>query len=110
MIIMRKIRKGDEVIVITGKDKGKIGSVLQVIIGRNDKLKVVVEGVCVVKKHVKPNPMKEIVGGIIEKNMPIDISNVAIYNGDTKKADRVGFKVENGQKVRYFKSTGNVIG
>jgi large subunit ribosomal protein L24 len=106
---MRKIRKGDEVIVITGKDKGKVGSILQVI-NKNDKVKVIVEGVALVKKHVKPNPMKEIIGGIIEKNMPIDISNVAIYNSETKKADRVGFKVENEQKIRYFKSTGKVIG
>jgi large subunit ribosomal protein L24 len=106
---MRKICKGDEVVVITGKDKGKTGSVLQVITGVNNKLKVIVEGVSIAKKHVKPNPMKEIVGGIVEKNMPIDISNVAIYNSETKKADRIGFKIENEQKVRYFKSTGKVI-
>ena len=106
---MRKIRKGDEVVVITGKDKGKVGSVLQVI-DKDNKIKVIVEGVAVAKKHVKPNPMKEIVGGIVEKNMPIDVSNVAIYNSETKKADRVGFKIDNEQKVRYFKSNGKVIG
>lgn len=104
---MRKIRKGDEVIVITGKDKGKIAQVQQVVEAGS---KVVVEGVNVAKKHVRPNPMKNEQGGIVAKTMPIDISNVAIYNSETKKADRVGFKVEGESKVRVFKSTGKVIG
>ncbi len=104
---MRKIRKGDEVIVIAGKDKGKIAQVQQVV---EDGAKVIVEGVNVAKKHVRPNPMKGEQGGIVAKTMPIDISNVAIYNSETKKADRVGFKVEGDSKVRVFKSTGKVVG
>ena len=103
---MRKIRKGDEIIVIAGKDKGKIGQIQQVVA---DGQKVIVDGVNVVKKHVRPNPMKNVQGGIESKNMPIDISNVAIYNSETKKADRIGFKVEEGKKVRVLKSTGKVI-
>jgi large subunit ribosomal protein L24 len=103
---MRKIRKGDEVVVITGKDKGKRGTVLRVL----DE-KVVVEGVNVAKKHQKPNPVRGVAGGIVEKTMPIDVSNVAIFNAGSQKADRVGFKVlEDGRKVRIFKSTGEVIG
>ncbi len=104
---MKKIRKGDEVIVIAGKDKGKIAQVQQVV---EDGGRVIVEGVNVVKKHVRPNPMKGVQGGIVDKTMPIDISNVAIYNSETKKADRVGFKVEGGEKIRVFKSNGKVIG
>lgn len=103
---MRKIRKGDEVIVIAGKDKGKIAQIQQVVA---EGQKVIVDGVNVVKKHVRPNPMKNIQGGIESKNMPVDISNVAIYNTETKKADRVGFKVEDGKKVRVYKSTGKVV-
>lgn len=103
---MRKIRKGDEIIVIAGKDKGKIAQVQQVVA---DGQKVIVDGVNVVKKHVRPNPMKNVQGGIESKNMPIDISNVAIYNSETKKADRIGFKVEGGEKVRVFKSNGKVV-
>lgn len=104
---MRKIRKGDEVIVITGKDKGKIAQVQQVVA---EGAKIIVEGINVVKKHTRPNPMKGIQGGIIPKTMPIDISNVAIYNSETKKADRIGFKVEeDGTKVRIFKSNGKVV-
>jgi large subunit ribosomal protein L24 len=103
---MRKIRKGDEVIVIAGKEKGKIAQVQQVVA---EGAKVIVEGVNVVKKHARPNPMKGIQGGIVEKTMPIDISNVAIYNPETKKADRVGFKEEDGKKVRVFKSNGKVV-
>ena len=103
---MRKIRKGDEVIVITGKDKGKIGQVLQVI----DDEKVLIEGVNVAKKAVKPNPMKGTTGGIVDKNMPVHISNVAVFNPETKKAGRVGFKVEDGKKVRVFKATGKIVG
>lgn len=103
---MRKIRKGDEVVVITGKDKGKRGSVLRVLEG-----KVVVEGINLAKKHQKPNPVRGVAGGIVEKTMPIDVSNVAIFNAGSQKADRVGFKVlEDGRKVRIFKSTGEVIG
>ena len=103
---MRKIRKGDEVVVIAGKDKGKIAQVNQMV---DDGHKVIVDGVNVVKKHVKPNPMKNVQGGIVQKNMPIDVSNVAIYNPETKKADRVGFRVEDGVKVRFYKSTGKMV-
>lgn len=103
---MRKIRKGDEVVVITGKDKGKRGTVLRSLEG-----KVVVEGINIAKKHMKPNPVRGIAGGIVEKTMPVDVSNVAIFNPNTQKADRVGFKVlEDGRKVRVFKSSGEVIG
>ena len=103
---MDKIRKNDEVIVLAGKDKGKRGSVLRVLEG-----KVVVEGINLVKKHQKPNPVRGVAGGIVEKTMPIDVSNVAIFNAGSQKADRVGFKVlEDGRKVRIFKSTGEVIG
>lgn len=103
---MRKIRKGDEVIVITGKDKGKRGTVLRVL---DDQL--VVEGVNVAKKHQKPNPVRGIAGGIVEITRPVDVSNVAIFNPASQKADRVGFKIlEDGHKVRVFKSNGEVIG
>jgi large subunit ribosomal protein L24 len=96
---MNKIRKGDDVIVTVGKDKGKRGTD-----------QVVVEGANVVKKHARPNPMKGINGGILEKEMPIHVSNVALFNGATQKADRVGFKVlEDGRKVRVFKSNGEVV-
>ena len=102
---MKKIRKGDEVAVLTGKDKGKRGTVLRV-----DGDVVVVEGINRVKKHVRPNPMKGQVGGIVEKEMPIQVSNVAVFNAATQKADRVGFKVlEDGRKVRFFKSNGEVV-
>jgi len=105
---MNKIRKGDAVIVITGKDKGKRGIVQRTLTERNA---VLVEGVNKVKKHVKPNPMKEIQGGITEKEMPIHVSNVALYNPATQKADRVGIKtLENGRKVRVFKSNGATVG
>ncbi|HEX5803476.1 MAG TPA: 50S ribosomal protein L24 [Azospira sp.] len=103
---MDKIRKGDEVVVITGKDKGRRGTVLR----RVDAEHVVVEGVNRAKKHVKPNPIKGVVGGIVEKDMPINISNVALLNPATGKADRVGFKLlEDGKKVRVFKSSGEVV-
>jgi large subunit ribosomal protein L24 len=103
---MRKIRKGDEVIVIAGKDKGRRGTVLRVV----DDERVVVEGVNRVKKHQRPNPMKGTTGGIIEKEMPIHVSNVAIFNPHTQKPDRVGFRLlEDKRKVRYFKSNGEVI-
>ena len=103
---MEKIRKGDEVVVITGKDKGKRGTVVL----RVDDEHVVVEGVNRAKKHVKPNPMKGVAGGIVDKDMPIHISNVALFNHATKKADRVGFKtLEDGRKVRVFKSNGELV-
>ncbi len=104
---MEKIRKGDEVVVITGKDKGKRGTVVL----RVDDEHVVVEGVNRAKKHTKPNPVKGVVGGVVEKDMPIDVSNVSLFNPVTKKADRVGFKtLEDGAKVRVFKSSGEVVG
>lgn len=103
---MEKIRKGDEIIVIAGKDKGRRGVVLR----RVDAEHVVVEGVNRAKKHVKPNPMKGVEGGIVEKDMPIHISNVALFNPATAKADRVGIKVlEDGRKVRVFKSNGELV-
>jgi len=103
---MEKIRKGDDVIVTTGKDKGKRGTVLLVV----DAGHVVVEGVNRVKKHQRPNPMKGLTGGIVDKDMPIDISNVALFNPQTKKADRVGFKLmDDGRKVRVFKSNGEMV-
>jgi large subunit ribosomal protein L24 len=103
---MQKIKKGDEVIVTTGKDKGKRGSVLSTASANY----VVVEGANKVKKHQKPNPMKGSPGGIVEKEMPIHISNVAMFNPASQKADRVGIKVlEDGRKVRVFKSNGEVI-
>ena len=104
---MEKIRKGDEVVVITGKDKGKRGTVLR----RIDDEHVVVEGVNRAKKHVKPNPIKGVAGGIVDKDMPIHLSNVALFNPATKKADRVGIKtLEDGRKVRVFKSNGEQVG
>jgi len=103
---MNKIRKGDEVIVLTGRDKGRRGKVL----ARVDADHLSVEGVNVVKKHVKPNPMKGTTGGVISKTMPIHQSNVAIYNAATAKADRVGIKLlADGKKVRVFKSSGEQI-
>ncbi len=104
---MDKIRKGDDVVITTGKDKGKRGVVLRVEGGT----KLVVEGVNRVKRHTKPNPMKGQVGGIVEKEMPIQVSNVALFNAATGKADRVGFRVlDDGRKVRFFKATGEVVG
>lgn len=102
---MNRLKKGDEVIVIAGKDKGKLGSVSQVM--QNGKL--LVDGVNLVKKHVKPNPMSGDQGGIVSKEMPIDASNVALYNPETKKADRVGVREEDGVKVRFFKSNGKTV-
>ena len=103
---MNKIRKGDEVIVIAGRDKGKRGKVVL----RKDDDHVVVEGINLVKKHTKPNPMKGTTGGIVEKAMPIHQSNVAIFNAATGKADRVGVKVQqDGSRVRVFKSNGDEI-
>jgi large subunit ribosomal protein L24 len=103
---MRKIRKGDEVVVITGKDKGKRGAVLRVV---SDEF-LVVEGANRVKKHEKPNPMKGNTGGIIEKEMPIHVSNVAIFNPATQKADRLGVKtLDDGRRVRVFRSNGEML-
>ena len=103
---MNKIRKGDQVIVLTGRDKGKRGTVSL----RVDADHVVVDGINVVKKHVKPNPMKGTTGGIVEKAMPIHQSNVAIFNPASGKADRVGIKLlADGKKVRVFKSSGEDI-
>ena len=103
---MSKIHKGDQVVLNTGKDKGKRGTVLNVLVSGH----VVVEGLNVAKKHAKPNPMKGIAGGIVSKEMPIDISNVALFNAATQKADRVGYKVlKDGKKVRVFKSNGEAV-
>jgi large subunit ribosomal protein L24 len=103
---MNKIRKGDQVVLNTGKDKGKRGAVLSVL----DSGHVVVEGVNLVKKHTKPNPMKGVQGGIVTKEMPVDISNVALFNVVTQKGERVGFKtLADGRKVRVFKSSGEVV-
>ncbi len=103
---MNKLRKGDEVIVIAGKDKGKRGTVLN----RVDDQRLLVEGINRVKKHTRPNPMKGEQGGIVEKEMSIHISNVALFNPASQKADRVGFKtLEDSRKVRVFKSNGEVV-
>jgi large subunit ribosomal protein L24 len=103
---MQKIRKGDEVIVIAGKDKGRRG-VVQQRVGRD---RVVVAGINVVKKHVRPNPLKGVAGGIVSKEMPIHISNVMLYNPKTQKGERVGIKtLEDGRKVRFFKRTGELV-
>lgn len=102
---MRKIKSNDEVIVIAGKDKGKRGTVSR-LVGEN---KVIVSGINVIKRHTKPNPNAGITGGIVEKEAPMDISNVAIFNPETSKADRVGFLVEEGLKKRVYKSTNKVI-
>jgi len=104
---MRKIKKGDNVIVIAGRDKGKRGSVTQIV----DDQHVVVAGINQVKKHARPNPMKNQQGGIVTKEIPIHVSNVAVYNPVTQKADRIGFRTLNdGRKVRFFKSNGEVLG
>jgi large subunit ribosomal protein L24 len=104
---MNKMRKGDEVIVITGKDKGRRGTVLQVF----DDERVLVEGVNVAKKHTKPNPNMGVQGGIVDQDMPLDISNVMVFNPKTKKGDRVGIKVSDDGKTkeRIFRSTGEAV-
>ena len=103
---MKRIKKGDEVIIISGRDKGKRGAVLR----RVDAEHLTVEGVNRVKKHTRPNPMKGVTGGIVDKDLPIHISNVALFNPATQKADRVGFKsLEGGRKVRVFKSNGEQV-
>ena len=102
---MNKIRKGDEVVVITGKDKGRRGKVSQVL----DTGKLLVDGVNIVKKHQKPNPNAGVTGGIIDQEMPIQASNVMLWNPETEKGDRVGFKLVGEKKVRVFKSNGEVL-
>ena len=103
---MQRIRKGDEVVVLSGRDKGKRGTVLR----RVDAAHVVVEGVNRVKKHQRPNPMKGQTGGIVDKEMPIHVSNIAIFNPTTQKADRVGVKqLDDGRRVRIFHSNGEML-
>ena len=106
---MRKIKKGDEIIVIAGKDKGRRGQVIRVL--ENDRL--LVEGVNMAKKHVKADPNRGVAGGIVDKEMPLQVSNVMLFNAESGKGERVGFKFvdEDGKqrKVRFFKSTGNVV-
>jgi large subunit ribosomal protein L24 len=103
---MRKIRKGDDVVVLTGRDRSNRGTVLRVV----DADHLLVEGINRVKKHQKPNPAKGETGGIIDKEMPIHISNVALFNPATKKADRIGIRqLEDGRRVRFFKSNGEVV-
>lgn len=107
--IKQKIKLNDEVIIIAGKDKGSTGTITKVVSISNN-IKVVVEGLNIVKKHVKPNPNSGVTGGIVDTEMPIVISNVAIYNSTTKKADRVGFRTDkDGNKERFFKSNGELI-
>lgn len=103
---MRKIRKGDEVVVVTGKDKGRRGNVIRVLEVED---RVVVENINMAKKHVRPNPNTGVQGGIVEKEMPIHISNVMLWNPKSKKGDRVGIREEKGKTVRYFKSTNEVV-
>ena len=100
-----KLKRDDEVIVITGKDKGKTGKISSVL--ANGKL--IIEGVNTVKKHQKPNPQAGVTGGIVEQEAPIEVSNVAILNSETGKADRVGFRLEDGKKVRFFKSNNELV-
>jgi large subunit ribosomal protein L24 len=102
---MAKIKRDDEVIVLAGKDKGKRGKVRRVL----DDSRLVVSGINMVKKHMRPNPQMGVQGGIVEREAPIQVSNVAIFNPATNKADRVGYKVEDGAKVRVFKSSGEAI-
>jgi len=103
---MRKIRKGDDVVVLTGRDRSKRGTVLRVV----DADHLLVEGINRVKKHQRPNPAKGETGGIIDKEMPIHISNVALFNPATKNADRIGIRqLEDGRRVRFFKSNGEVV-
>jgi len=102
----KKIKTNDDVVILAGKDKGKRGKVIKIL----DNGRLLVSGIQMVKKHQKPNPQLGVPGGIVEKEAPIDVSNVALYNPETRKADRVGFKVqEDGKKVRVFKSSGNAV-
>jgi large subunit ribosomal protein L24 len=103
---MRRIKKGDQVIVIAGKDRGRQGNVIRVI----DNERVLVEGISMIKRHTKPNPNRGVTGGIIEREATIHISNVMLFNPITKKGDRIGFRtLEDGRKVRYFKSNDEVV-
>jgi large subunit ribosomal protein L24 len=102
---MRKIKRDDEVVILAGKDKGKRGKVQKVL----DNNKLLVSGVNMMKKHTKPNPQMGVAGGIVEREAPIQVSNVAIFNPNTNQADRVGFKLEGDTKVRVFKSSGEAI-
>ena len=103
---MAKIKSNDEIIVIAGKDKGRRGRVLKVI---TEQGRVIVSGVNMAKKHVRPNPQKNVQGGIVEQEASLAISNVAIVNPDTNKADRIGYKIADGKKIRIFKSSGEQI-
>ena len=103
---MRKIRRNDQVTVLTGRDKGKRGEVLRVM----DDGRALVSGINIVKKHTRPDPMRGIQGGIVEKEAPIQLSNLALWNPEAERGDRVGFRVEDCKKVRFFKSTGKTIG
>jgi large subunit ribosomal protein L24 len=103
---MRKIRKDDEVIVLVGKDKGKRGKVAKILVAKS---KAIVGGVNMIKRHTKPNPQNNEPGGIIEKEAAIDLSNIAIFNSETNKADRVGIRVENDKNVRFYKSDNRLI-
>ncbi|MED5535049.1 MAG: 50S ribosomal protein L24 [Pseudomonadota bacterium] len=103
---MAKIRQGDEIIVIAGKDKGRRGTVIRVY----EDERILVESINIARKHQKPNPNAGVAGGIIEKEMPVDISNVMLFNPTTQKGDRVGYRnLEDGKKVRYFKSNNEVL-
>jgi large subunit ribosomal protein L24 len=102
---MRKIKRNDEVVILAGKDKGKRGKIQKVL----DNDRVLVTGINLVKKHTKPNPQAGVQGGIVEQEAPLQVSNVAIFNPTTNKADRVGFKVDGDTKVRIFKSSGDTI-
>ena len=102
---MKKIKSEDEVIVLAGKDKGKRGKVTKIL----DDGRVLVSGVNMIKRHTKPNPQAGIAGGIVQKEAPLQVSNIAIYNVATSKADRVGFRIEDGKKVRFFKSNNELI-
>ncbi|MBK7541730.1 MAG: 50S ribosomal protein L24 [Candidatus Competibacteraceae bacterium] len=103
---MRRIRKDDEIIVIAGKDKGRRGKVVRMVDGE----RVIVTGINMIKRHTKPNPARNIAGGIVEREAAVHVSNVMLFNPVTKKGDRIGFKVlEDGRKVRYFKSNNEVV-
>jgi len=103
---MNRLKKGDDVIIIAGKDKGRRGVVKSF---DSEGTSVLVEGINIVKKHVKPNPNKGVEGGVVEKELPLDASNVAVFNPSTNKADKLGYKVVDDKKVRYFKSNGELV-
>ena len=109
-LFMNKIKKGDEVIVTTGKSRGKRGKILKVLRQADKDSRVVVEGLNIIKKHLKPNPSRSVTGGIIEREAPVAISNVALFNPITNKADKVGIRtLDDGRKVRYFKSNNELV-